>query len=1321
MNRGKLIIALTACVAVLAVAWAPAQAQVARAQVREGETLADGPTNYTVSSVGSVEINGIGGWAIQLNVTDPSSNSLASAWGTIDGVAAPGFYRFEGTYDNVVQTSWESTIGFSDAGGISYSPSGTENAVSIDAVFLDDVGIAVRARPTPSPLDGLFWAFASGPNMTFDGKPYFIGGFNDSGGASATNRGFFAGTGPDVLYYGGQLLPGMPDVIDPIATPAFDTRMSNHGYYWISEVEIANLGINDDNIMLLNGAAMTIDGGLVQENQPVPASIGGLSGELWDNFDSMWVNDAGEVLLTGDTTAATTEDEILYISHTGIIREGSMTTNGYVISGDMESATMNDNGDWVAIWDVNHPVEGNREALIFNGEALLIEEVDDVDWTGDGVADPGFKVSGTLAFSGTRLVRVTNRDANGKVKIYFTADISDNGAAELEGLFCLEAQAAVGLANDLEIYVSDAPDPVVSLPGQITYTVTVRNNGGNPLTGVSVVSTLDGNLVFNSGDPIAVHDGSPSGGTVTAAVGNLGAYGLTSYQFTCDVNVAGGVSTTTVATLNEADPDLGNNSATNDTDTGEVSDLRIDALTDSPDPLFDPNGAFTYDVSVVNGGPSPATNVVATVTLDAGLVFESSDLGTHDGSPTGGVVTVNIGGMASQDLVSFNVVAAPIAEGNFIVSADVTADQPDPDPNNNTMVQDSTFTIEADLVLTIADAPDPVAPVGGQITYTVTATNDGPSPAFDTNVALTLDGGTSFVSTTLGSHDGSPNGGVVTAALGDLADGASASFDVVVDTLATGRIPVAGLATTTSTDPVSENNAGASYTLVLDNLDPLPVGVFSNIAGHPTSDVPGLAPALFQNFSQPSQNLASTLWIIEADTDQATTTDEIIVVGSLCGAYVAAQEGVTVVDPNMGDIVGLIDSNLSINDSGDFTFATNTNAATTADEVIVKYDADTDTFEVIAREGDLAAPVAGNYGSILEASTILNNGQVWFIGDTDLSTTIDEVAFSKNGNTAEAQEGTTIPTGQLGAEAWDNFDTADLSASATGAVWALQGDLEGDTASEDIFAINNDVKIQENVPFGGFTSGADEVDYGFVFPNGEWLARGDNKDGQDWVVHNGAVIAATGDPVHVGALESYSQAPFSSTFFEFATNNKGDVIVAGTTNALEDRSNSVLVLNDSVVVAREDDPIDLNGDGVLNDPVRVRTFGNDDAILTDDFQLYVTCTMRDINDDGSNTDVGDALIRYNLCGIARPCGDIDGDSDVDFDDYLEFQAAFSSTACDADFRICADLDRDGLISFLDYQLWLVCYEEFNGLPFTNGRPHRLIPGRREAGSAEVGR
>ena len=92
------------------------------------------------------------------------------------------------------------------------------------------------------------------------------------------------------------------------------------------------------------------------------------------------------------------------------------------------------------------------------------------------------------------------------------------------------------------------------------------------------------------------------------------------------------------------------------------------------------------------------------------------------------------------------------------------------------------------------------------------------------------------------------------------------------------------------------------------------------------------------------------------------------------------------------------------------------------------------------------------------------------------------------------------------------------------------------------------------------------------------LARGDNDDGHDWVLVNGAVIAEKGAPIVLGSTEVFDDAAFAVGFFAFARNNAGDTLVAGTTSAGEEQANAVLTLNNSQVIAREHDPIDLDGD-----------------------------------------------------------------------------------------------------------------------------------------------
>jgi hypothetical protein len=165
--------------------------------------------------------------------------------------------------------------------------------------------------------------------------------------------------------------------------------------------------------------------------------VGGLPGENWDNFDFMGITESGKYLITGDTDGDTGLDEFILVNGEIRHREGDML-DGFVLSGSIEGAYMNEQGDVAFIWDVDDPVLGNVEALYFNG-ALLLKEGDEVDITGDGIIDPGAVID---SFTGISTLTVGDQQGGGSVNIYFTADIAVPGAPEVEGFFCLQAQGA---------------------------------------------------------------------------------------------------------------------------------------------------------------------------------------------------------------------------------------------------------------------------------------------------------------------------------------------------------------------------------------------------------------------------------------------------------------------------------------------------------------------------------------------------------------------------------------------------------------------------------------------------------------------------------------------------------------------------------------------------------------------------------------------------------------------------------------------------------------------------------------------------------------
>jgi hypothetical protein len=348
--------------------------------------------------------------------------------------------RTEGVVAGYTQTGFESFSGFSDAGEVSYSPTVTQG----DSVFLDNTQVAVETEPHPT-LAGQFWRFASRPGVTAGGTPYFVGGITDTQGGTTQNRGLFYGIdGGTVLILGGQLLPGLPRPVGTGTAVSFDYRFSGSGANYIANVVMA-APTADDNVMTLNGAGLLAAGALIQEATAIPAGVGGLPGELWVNFDSMGVNNAGNFFFSGDSNAATTADEFIYQNCRMRYRDGQ-TIDGLVVQGDIEAAYMNDNGDVAYIWDT---VGNTIETLYLNGRKLLAEG-DAVDLLGnDGVVEPTSIVSG---FTGIAALGITDRLPGGAVRVYFVADVDVNGTTsttdDISGAFVMTVTPCPADTND---------------------------------------------------------------------------------------------------------------------------------------------------------------------------------------------------------------------------------------------------------------------------------------------------------------------------------------------------------------------------------------------------------------------------------------------------------------------------------------------------------------------------------------------------------------------------------------------------------------------------------------------------------------------------------------------------------------------------------------------------------------------------------------------------------------------------------------------------------------------------------------------------------
>src|SRR5581483_1858273 len=381
----------------------------------------------------------------------------------------------------------------------------------------------------------------------------------------------------------------------------------------------------------------------------------------------------------------------------------------------------------------------------------------------------------------------------------------------------------VAAANaDVSVSISDSPDPLVLGSGNLTYSIAVTNNGPTvTATGVVVTDTLPTSMTFVSAGT-TLGSCSFSGGTVTC---NVGALSGTAYITIVVTPTTGGDFSNTVSvsgTLPDNNP--ANNSATAVTsinspvsDPGSA-DLNL-VMSGTPQVTLGSGSNVNYSITVYNNGPaSPATGVVVTDTLPAGLTFISASTNVGSCSFAGGTVTCNIGNVTTS--ASITIVASPNSAGPMVNTATVTSALNDlVASNNSATVATNVSASSADLYLTMSGTGSATLGAGQNITYTMGVYNSGPA-ATATGVVVTdtLPAGVTFVSANASQGTCTQSGGVVTCNLGSL--GYSASVTIVVAPTAPGVMMNTASVSGTLPDPIPSNNAAsASTNVIASNTD----------------------------------------------------------------------------------------------------------------------------------------------------------------------------------------------------------------------------------------------------------------------------------------------------------------------------------------------------------------------------------------------------------------------------------------------------------------------------------------------------------------------
>jgi uncharacterized repeat protein (TIGR01451 family) len=341
----------------------------------------------------------------------------------------------------------------------------------------------------------------------------------------------------------------------------------------------------------------------------------------------------------------------------------------------------------------------------------------------------------------------------------------------------IDATANPGLPTDLAMHktaTSQVPDG-----GQITYTLTVSNNGPGNSSGYTVSDTLPAGL----SNPKTTTPGcSITAGVLTCSGNPLNA-GATSSPITVTGTVpnpfTSPITNCSPVTANEQDPNTSNNTAC--VTTNPQADLSI-AKSASPSPQI-PGTDETYTLTVKNNGPDTAIAAKASDPLPKGLTFVSTSQGCTFAS---GTVSCAAGNLAAGASKAFTVTAkvassaTSCAASGLSNTATVSSSTQDPNTANNSASSCPPVAPKSHLAMSKA-ASAPTVTAGGQVMYTLVINNTGPSDATGASVSDPTPAGLSPVSAKSSQGSCSIGASGVTCSLGTVAGGGSAQVLVTAN------------------------------------------------------------------------------------------------------------------------------------------------------------------------------------------------------------------------------------------------------------------------------------------------------------------------------------------------------------------------------------------------------------------------------------------------------------------------------------------------------------------------------------------------------------
>ncbi|KZX17383.1 large cysteine-rich periplasmic protein OmcB precursor [Methanobrevibacter cuticularis] len=349
---------------------------------------------------------------------------------------------------------------------------------------------------------------------------------------------------------------------------------------------------------------------------------------------------------------------------------------------------------------------------------------------------------------------------------------------------------------------------------EVTYTITVTNNGPANATNVIVYEDLSGNFILVSADTnnVGLYDNA----TGIWAIGNLDLGETATMILTVRVNATTNgnrVNLTNNITVTTDDDNLGDDTANATITIDPGVNLTVTKTVNVTGNVV--NGqTISYNITVTNNGPNNATNVKVNELLPSALVYLNHTASLNYNPSTG---VWNIGNLANGDSISLIIVVRVNGTGNIGNSVNVTSTEENINNETNGTNITENITVVPGVNLTVTKTVNVTGNIvnGQTISYNITVTNNGPNNATNVKVNELLPSALVYLNHTIGANY-DPSTGVWN--IGNLANGDSISLIIVVRVNGTGNIGNSVNVTSTEENINNETNG----TNITENITVVP-------------------------------------------------------------------------------------------------------------------------------------------------------------------------------------------------------------------------------------------------------------------------------------------------------------------------------------------------------------------------------------------------------------------------------------------------------------------------------------------------------------------